>query len=128
MTLDTRPKIVTIDQARALAAETGSPRIAFVTHMEVLRASHVRRLDELARGRAGKLFVVLTDPELPLTPLAARAEVAAALRVVDYVVPAPEGPGPALAAIQADLTVDDEGEDRERTRLLVEHVRSRSRI
>jgi hypothetical protein len=131
--LDTRNKIVTVDQARALAGKTESPRVAFVTHLEVLRAGHVRKLEELAAGNPGTLFLILTDPPFepnasPLTPLAARAEVAAALRVVDYVVPSPGGAVPALSAIQADLTVQDEEEDRERTRLLVEHVRCRSRI
>lgn len=96
--------------------------------MEVLRASHVRKLEELAAGNQGKLFVFLTEPDSPLVPLEARAEIAAALRVVDYVVPSPEGAGPTLDVIHPRLTVHDEEEDRERTRSLIEHVRSRSRV
>lgn len=132
MSFDTRRKIITLDQARNLAAQNrekkpAPPAVAFVTHLEVLRAGHVRKLETLASENPGKLFLILTDPESPLVPLEARAEVAAALRVVDYVVPSPDGAGPVLAAIHAGLTVEDEEEDRGRTRLLVEHVRNRSR-
>ena len=128
MSFDTRSKIVTVEQARTLSRQLSAPPVAFVSHLEVLRASHVRKLEELAAGNQGKLFVILTDPDTPLAPVDARAEIAAALRVVDYVIPAPQGAGPALDAIAAGLTVHDEEEDRERTRSLIEHVRSRSRI
>jgi hypothetical protein len=129
--LDTRHKIITLDRARDLAEESrrsGSPPVAFVTHLEVLRAGHVRKLEELAAEARGKLFVILTDPAAPLVPMDARAELAAALRVVDYVIPSAEGADPALAAIAPGFTVHDEEEDRVRTRQLIEHVRSRSRI
>lgn len=131
MSFDTRHKIVTLAQAGALAEESrrsGSAPAAFVTHLEVLRAGHVRKLEELAAATPGKLFVILTDPESPLVPLEARAELAAALRVVDYVVPSAEGAAPVLAALNAGLTVHDEEEDRGLTRHLIEHVRSRTRI
>jgi hypothetical protein len=131
MSLDTRHKILTLDEASALAEElhrNGSPPTAFVTHLEVLRADHIRQLEEFAAATPGKLFVILTDPDSPLIPLAARAELCAALRVVDYVIPSPAGAAPALAAIQAAATVHDEEEDRGRTRQLIEHVRSRARI
>ena len=130
MSFDTRHKIITIDQARELAATPGDRPTAFVSHLEVLRAAHVRKLEEIAAGKRGKLFVILTDPptnrEAPLVPLESRAEIAAALRVVDYVIPAPHGSYPALAAVQAGTIIQDEEEDRERTRLLIEHVRSRA--
>jgi hypothetical protein len=127
MSFDTRSKILTLEQARSIAAGHRR-RVAFVSHVEVLQAMHVRKLEELAAGGWGTLFVVLTEPESPLVPLDARAEVAAGLRVVDYVVPASGGVSAALAAILPDLTVEDEEEDRERTRSLVEHVRSRARV
>lgn len=131
MSFDTRKKIIGIDQARALAAEMrrrGTPPAAFVTHLEVLRAGAIQSIEELAASAPGHLFVLLTDPESPLVPLDARAELAAALRVVDYVVPCAEGAAPALAAINPGFAVHDEEEDRGRTRQLTEHVRSRSRI
>ncbi len=129
MILDTRRKILTLEQAADKAHDLrrqGETVVAFVSHLEVLHAAQVERLQEVAVANPGKLFVVLTETESPLVALAARAEVAAALRVVDYVVPCPDGAGPALAAIGAALTVDDEEADRGRTRQLIEHVRSRA--
>jgi len=121
--MDTRHKILTLEEARLLPP----PAVAFVTHLEVLRAAHVQKLQGLADANPGTLLVVLTDPASPLVPLQARAELAAALRVVDYVVPSPEGAEPVLSAVHAALVVHDEEEDIERTRLLIEHVRRRSR-
>ena len=125
MSFDTRSKIVSIEQLRGLLQSQDA--IAFVSSMEVPQAGQLRKLEQCAAGHPGKLVVILTDPESPLVPMDARAEVTAALRVVDYVVPSPAGAGPALAALQPALTVHDEEEDRERTRSLIEHVRSRSR-
>lgn len=122
MTLDTRGKILTLDQARLLGRTT----VAFVTHLEVLRASHIVRLEELAAANPGKLCVILTDPESPLVNLEARTEVVAALRMVDYVIPSPGGADPALSIIDADLIVRDEEDDRDRTRALIQHVRNRA--
>ena len=124
---DTRRKIITLDQARAMAGDETGPRIAFVTHLEVLRAGHVQKLEELAATHPGTLFVILTDPDSPLVPLQSRAELAAALRVVDYVIPSPDGAAAALAVLRPGVIVEDEEEDRGRTRRLIEHVRSRSR-
>ena len=129
MNFDTRGKIVSVKDAAGIAREErsrGTKVIAFVTHAEVLRAPHVRRLEE-ASGH-GKLFVILTDPESPLVPLEARAEIVAGLRVVDYVVKVSEGAAAALAAIAPDITIQDEAEDRGRTRELMEHVRAKSRV
>ena len=102
--------------------------LAFVTHLEVLRAGHVRKLEQIAANHSGKIAMILTDPESPLVPLEARAEIAAALRTVDYVIPAEQGELPALAALNPAVTLHDEEEDRGRTRQLIEHVRNRSRL
>lgn len=129
MKLDTRTKILTLAEAAVAASSlhsAGSRITAFVSHLEVLRAPQVQALN-VAAAEGGKVIVVLTDPEAPLATLDARAEVAAALRMVDYVVPAPEGAAPVLAAIQPDRVIDDEELDRGRTRDLIAHVRSRSR-
>ena len=132
LNLDTRQKIITLDHARELAVEahrSGAPPAAFVTHLEVLRAGVIERLQDLASASApGNLFVIITDPESPLVPMDARAELAAALRVVDYVIPCADGAASALAAINPGFTFHDEEEDKVRTRELIEHVRSRSRI
>jgi hypothetical protein len=134
VTFDTRGKVVTVEQAARLARDQrsgGMLVVAFVTHLEVLRAAQVRKLEQVAEvaGReGGKLFVILTEPESPLVPLAARAELAAGLRAVDYVVAASEGGVAALAAIAPDVTIQDEAEDRRLTRELIEHVRATSRV
>ena len=80
-------------------------------HFDPLLAEHVRRL----RREAGKnrlLVVEVANPERPLLPQRARAELVASLGDVDYVVLAEEGP---VAASDSDVT-----------QWLVERVRSRS--
>jgi glycerol-3-phosphate cytidylyltransferase-like family protein len=124
---DTRGKIINLEQARTIAGHQPMnvlPRIAFITHLEVLRADHVRKLEQAAAS--GKLFIILTDPPHPLVPLEARAEIAAALRAVDYVIPSPGGAAPALDAIQPGVVIQDEQADRQRTLTLVDYVLSRS--
>ena len=130
MNLDTRHKILNIGDAATRIRElqqSGQPVVAFVSHLEVLRAAQVRKLEQVAPGAPGKLMVIITEPASPLVTLQARSEVAAGLRVVDYVVPAPDGAAAALAAIDPGSRIDDEEEDRGRTRQLIEHVRSRAR-
>lgn len=124
--MNTRDKILTLEQAPAVAAL--QPVTAFVTHLEVLRADHIRKIEAAAASSApGKLFLILTDPPAtPLTPLPDRVDVAAGLGMVDYVIPAPGGAQPVLAALHPVRIIEDEAEDRGRTRQLIEHVRQRS--
>ena len=82
--LDTRNKILNGDVRwpefpRPIAVATG--------YFEVLRAAHVREL-EAARRAAGAatLLVIVMPREGELLPQRARAEMVAALRIVDYVV------------------------------------------
>ncbi len=63
MSVDTRHKIITPVMLSTLPPDLVRDSVAFVTHMEVLQASHIRRLEELAAANPGQLFVVLTDPE-----------------------------------------------------------------
>jgi len=54
-------------------------------YFDPLLAEHVKRLRELAKP--GRLLVVeVANPEAPLLPQRARAELVAALAMVDYVV------------------------------------------
>jgi hypothetical protein len=97
--LDTRKKI-------ALAGAT-----VVTGHFDPLTAAHTRRLTELRRG-AAPLVVVITSPPEPLLPAAARAELVAALGIVDMV-------------IVAEELVREEEADEVRAARLIERVRSR---
>ena len=97
--LDTRQKIL-------------DGEVVLVTgHFDPLTAEHARRLESLRKpGHA--LVVVITSPAHPILPARARAELVAGLAAVDRV-------------LIAEDVLREEAADFERTRELVEHVRSR---
>jgi bifunctional ADP-heptose synthase (sugar kinase/adenylyltransferase) len=81
--LDTRSKIISLEEARKRRGE--KPTIWLAGHFDPMLAEHVRRLGE--RGAPGRLLIVeVTNPARPLMPQRARAELVAALSLVDYVV------------------------------------------
>jgi bifunctional ADP-heptose synthase (sugar kinase/adenylyltransferase) len=81
--LDTRSKIIALEQAREKLRD--SPAHWVSGDFDPLLAEHVRRLREHAvPGRV--LVVEVTNPARPLLPQRARAELVAALAMVDYVV------------------------------------------
>jgi bifunctional ADP-heptose synthase (sugar kinase/adenylyltransferase) len=81
--LDTRTKIISEEDARRRFE--GQPAQWVAGHFDPLLAEHVRRLRECSSpGR--RLIVEITNPERPLLTQRARAELVAALRMVDYVV------------------------------------------
>jgi bifunctional ADP-heptose synthase (sugar kinase/adenylyltransferase) len=81
--LDTRTKILTAEEARQRLDQ--QPVCWVSGHFDPLLAEHVRRLKSFATG--GKLLVVeVTNPLQPLLAQQARAELVAALAVVDHVV------------------------------------------
>ncbi len=81
--LDTRAKIVGADAALE-AAQRG--HTAIVTgHFDPLLVEHARRLRDIRAG-SDSLIVVLLNPPDPILSSQARAELVAALDVVDYVV------------------------------------------
>ena len=83
-------------------------------HFDPLLAQHVERLE--AAHEPDKLLIVeITDPERPLLTQRARAELVAALAMVDYVV-LQNGQTPRAAVADADLT-----------QTFVEHVLERHR-
>ncbi|MFB3828666.1 MAG: hypothetical protein ACE15B_17995 [Bryobacteraceae bacterium] len=120
--MDTREKIIPLERvvacARGAAVVTG--------YFDVLAAEHVRQL-ERARRDTG-LVVVLFDPPAPVLAARARAEMVAALRVVDYVVIAEE-PGPATQRLLEELEpaaiVRLEAEHARQSDELIAHVRQR---
>ena len=126
--VDTRSKILTQAQAvehagnlradgRALTVVTG--------FFDPMLAEHARHLASLARPGTA-LMVVIHSPAAPLLPARGRAEMIAALTVVDHVVLAAGGESDAwLAALHAHSLVSQEAHDTRRTRELIHHVHAR---
>ncbi len=127
--MDTREKIIDSSRAAALVAglrSHGSAMKVVTGYFDVLVAEHSRRLIEVADG-ADILFAVVLDPPEPVLGARARAELVAALGVVDYVVPSGETAAQALLSLfTADEIVREESADLLRARRLTEHVRRRN--
>jgi len=124
--VDTRTKIVTVGDAGALAR--GPRPVAVVTgHFDVLLAPYARELARMRESHPGALLLVaLTPPPEALLEPRARAEMVAALAVVDYVVSLEEGDAEGfLAAFNAARIVRLEDAHRQDMRELIEHVHSR---
>ena len=123
--MDTRAKILS---ASALASlDPPRPLSIVVGRFDVLRTDTARELaDARSRTGAASLLAVLRPLADELAPLAARAEMAAALRVVDYVFVAESGDLASLPASlrSAEILNLEEAEAR-RIRQLIEHVHSR---
>jgi hypothetical protein len=123
--VDTRTKILT---ASALAAlDPPRPLLIAAGRFDILRAAMVRELAAaLERTGANSLLAVVRPLSDELAPLAARAEMAASLRVVDYVFVAENGDISSLPAeLQPIEIVSLEEADAERIRQLIEHVHRR---
>jgi bifunctional ADP-heptose synthase (sugar kinase/adenylyltransferase) len=81
--LDTRSKIIPLEEAQARQRTQSTSWLA--GHFDPLLAEHVRRLREQAAPDR-LLIVEVTNPARPLLPQRARAELVAALSMVDFVV------------------------------------------
>jgi bifunctional ADP-heptose synthase (sugar kinase/adenylyltransferase) len=110
--LDTRTKIVAVEQVRE---RIGDRPVKWVSgHFDPLLAPHVRRLVECAVP--GQLLVVeVTNPVRPLLGQRARAELVAALSMVDYVV------------LANGTSAREPSEDASFTDRLIKHVLERHR-
>lgn len=118
--VDTRRKILSPSEAANLG-----PVVVVTGCFDPLLAGHARRMAELARNGAA-LVVVLLDPERPLLPARARAELAASLAAVEWVVlPGGEDPEAVIRALNPLAVFREELADRERTRALIQVVRER---
>jgi bifunctional ADP-heptose synthase (sugar kinase/adenylyltransferase) len=126
--MDTRAKIIDAQRAAALAQELrakGTSLKLITGHFDVLIAEHVRRLREIHNG-AGALFVMVIDPPAPVLAARARAELVAALAMVDYVVPAGvQAAQELLTQFSASEIIQEETADLLRAHRLAEHVQSR---
>ncbi|HWB97481.1 MAG TPA: hypothetical protein VG672_12280 [Bryobacteraceae bacterium] len=128
--MDTRNKILTREDAIELAQRLrreGTPLGVVTGHFDVLLAGLTRELECLRKkSGCGKLLAVVSSPAEPILSERARAEMAAALRVIDYVVTAAPGKREALlAALQIENVADFEPADERRSWQLVEHVHRR---
>jgi bifunctional ADP-heptose synthase (sugar kinase/adenylyltransferase) len=112
--MDTRTKIISVAEAARLAAD-GATVVS--GYFDPLLASHAERLHDLKREGV-PLLVAIADPETPILPARARAELTAGLAVVDYVVESVNG---------VPVTVRLEEEDAVRLDHLIEHVHARQK-
>ncbi|MGO9256988.1 MAG: hypothetical protein ACLQU1_11890 [Bryobacteraceae bacterium] len=123
--MDTRSKILTLESA--LALEPARPLAVAAGLFDVLRAAHARDLAEVRRRTsAGALMaVVLPHPDEVLSQRA-RAEMVAALRVIDYVVTANDADLDRIAAaLHPTAVIRLEDADRQRVQQLIAHVHRR---
>jgi hypothetical protein len=127
--MDTRAKIIDLEAAAGIAAglRRGGARIRLAAgYFDVLTPGLVRRFQSLGEG--GPVFAAVLDPDAPLLGARARAELAAALRVIDYVFPIADGDlERAIEKIGPDEVIREEAADRRRSRGLIEHVHGRQR-
>jgi bifunctional ADP-heptose synthase (sugar kinase/adenylyltransferase) len=124
--MDTRHKIIDPGRALELSEDLRSRGLKIVTgFFDVIVAEHVRRLQEIKNG-SDALVVVVLDPPEPVLTARARAELVAALRMVDYVVPAGEQAAQnLLGRFSPAEIVREEAADLLRARRLSEHVQRR---
>ncbi len=127
--MDTRNKIINLGQASRIAADLRDQGVRWkvVTgYFDVLTVDLVRRLRELSRGET--IVAIVLDPPEPLLGPRARAELAAGLSMIDYVLPL-QGAGldHALEELRPDTIVREETADQRRRATLMEHVHRRQR-
>ena len=126
--MDTRDKIIDCEHAAVLAAKLrgeGASIQVVTGYFDVLVAGHIRRLRQIA-SEASKLFVLVLDPPAPVLLARARAEMVAALAMVDYVVPAGKQEAEALLSHFAEREiVREESADLLRAERLSQHVQRR---
>ncbi|HLW76885.1 MAG TPA: hypothetical protein VKS01_07860 [Bryobacteraceae bacterium] len=116
--MDTRRKILDADRAAEIV-QSGATVV--VGYFDPLIAWHARWL-AMFKKPDRPLIVLVADPDRPILPAAARAELVASLRVVDHVAEF----APSLAAIVKDRAIRIESQDRELFADLLKLVRSRN--
>ncbi len=122
--MDTRTKIIDLEGAASLA---GRRLILAAGSFDVLRADHARWLGDLRAEGHLLLAVVYDDASLgrPLLGEQARAQLAAALAAVDYVILWPRDQLDALATrLQADRVERVPFDERQIIELVLEKNRS----
>ena len=123
--MDTRNKILTVEAALALAP--ARPLAVVAGLFDLVRSAHVRALRDVRdrTGAAALLAVVLPQAGTVQTQRV-RAEMAAALCMIDYVVTTDVADLHRIAAaLHADAVAHLEEDDAARVRELIAHVHSR---
>jgi bifunctional ADP-heptose synthase (sugar kinase/adenylyltransferase) len=95
-----------------------------IGRFDVLRASTVARLAALAQPET-RLFAIVVDDPSAVLGLRARAELVAALRVIDYVIPLETDPAELVAALAPSELFDESSAHLQATHQLIDHVRER---
>ncbi|HEY1336693.1 MAG TPA: hypothetical protein VGF59_04250 [Bryobacteraceae bacterium] len=123
--MDTRRKILTVEAACELRPDDPVAMVAGT--FDILRVEHARELVSVRNRTAARTLVAVVLPfSGELLNLRARAELAAALRMVDYVVTANDGDLDRLvASLQPSEFVRLDAADTRRTRQLIDHVHRR---
>ena len=123
--MDTREKIVSVSQARQVAQawrQEGVPFHVVAGYFDVLQPEMVRDLRRLTE-RGARLFAVVLEPEKSILPAGARRELAAALRMIDYVVrTGADTAKDLLIAMHPDEIIHCEQKHKEIAERLIEHV------
>jgi bifunctional ADP-heptose synthase (sugar kinase/adenylyltransferase) len=124
--VDTRTKIITPEDACALA-RGGQHTVVVTGHFDVLLAADVRELGRVRNSLPDAIVLVaLSTPPRPVLDARARAEMVAALAMIDYVVNLDDGQIESLvAAFPRERVFRLETAHEQRMRELIQHVRKR---
>lgn len=123
--LDTRTKIVTLDEARRRIREAkanGREVRAVIGYFDPLLPTHAAHLAKLADRDA--LFAIVDTPADAYLELAARAELAASLGFIECVITGNQATAEALGA---DETLHEHDLEDERRQEFIHYVRDRAR-
>jgi len=123
--VDTRSKILSVKQA--LLLEPARPLVLVTGCFDILRATHIRELAEIrTRSGAATLLIAVLPLAGELLDQRSRAELVAALQMVDYVLTADhEDLAKIIGALHPLENVALEPADALRIRQLIEHVHRR---
>ncbi len=124
MSIDTRSKILTEAEALDLPPGLRSGSTVVLGFFDPLLADHVRRLKQI-KPPGAVLIAVILDPPASLLGVRARAELTAAIGIIDFVVPVPGDVSGFLRKLQPGTVIHDADEDQLRTARLIEHVQRR---
>jgi hypothetical protein len=124
--VDTRTKIIALDEMRERLLAPAPPRALVIGHFDPVVYTNVERMLELA-AEYGPLAVCVTSPADPLLPARARAELAAALDCTEFVTMADHAETSVLTGIPGLTVIDETHDDLRRREALMALVRERQK-